>query len=155
MMTLSQLLAATSSDKQNFRRTYSLDTLKVSNGVDARGSFWQFAAIALGGKTPRKPIIQLYGDDFNAGSPCKVGCNCKYFMYKLAIPLARHDTTDVHVDEDTIPEKYRDTGKPALCPHLLVLAQSVLNEKTTEMKRLRRISEARNTRISDRLRRLT
>jgi len=152
VLTLSQLLLLTQEARRSFKADYRLDSLKQTKGQDVDGEFIAEVGIVVGGKEPRRPIIRAYSEKIDITSPCKVSCTCKYFIYKLAVPLMLTGSTDVKIDEDDIPPQFKNIQEPGLCAHLLALAEVVLAPSNTERDRLRR--ESARVRISDRLKNL-
>lgn len=153
MLTLSQLMVLTQIEKRKWKNRYDLQYFKSGFLEGDEGPYLSFAAIVVGGKEPRKPVIKLFSDQINAGAPAKVSCTCPYFRIKLALPLVTSGSTDVRIRRSDIPERYRGGQKPGLCPHLMKLAEIVLSQSTTEVDRLRKAS--RKVNVSDKLKRLT
>lgn len=152
--TLSQLLLLTQNEKNSFKERYRLDNLKLTGGKDSLGSFTKFGAIVLGGKEPRYSAVKAYSEEVTATTTAKVTCTCTYFRIRLAVSLFLNGATDMKVKKSDIPEKLIGLQKPGLCPHLLVLVESILVMNTTEMKRLRQ-QQQRPLNVNERLRRLT
>lgn len=153
MLTLSQLMVLTQTEKRKWKNRYDLQYFKAGFLEGDEGSYLSFAAVVTGGKEPRKPVIKLFSDQISAGAPTKVSCTCPYFRIKLALPLGTSGSTDVRIRRADIPERYSGIQKPGLCPHLLKLAEVVLSQDTTEVDRLRR--DSRRVNINDKLKRLT
>lgn len=151
--TLSQLLILTQNEKRAFKESYHIDALKLTSGSDSLGKFSQFGAVVTGGKEPRYSVVRAYSEDVTATSTAKVTCSCSYFRIRLAVSLSLAGATDMKVNKADIPEKLSNLQKPGLCPHLLVLVESILSMNTTEMKRLKQ--QQSRTNVHERLRRLT
>jgi hypothetical protein len=146
-------LVLTQTEKRKWKKSYSLEYFKAGQLEGEDGPYLSFAAVVVGGKEPRKPIIKLYSDEISAGAGTKVSCTCPYFKIKLALPLYTSGSTEVIVRRRDIPEKYRGIQKPGLCPHLMKLAEVVLAQDSTEIDRVRESSRRIN--INDKLKRLT
>lgn len=153
MLSLSQLMVLTQSDKRTWTNTYDLEYFKSGFLEGDEGPYLSFAAVVVGGKEPRKPIIKMFSDEISPGAPTKVSCTCPYFKIKRAIPLFTNGSTDVQVRRSDIPERYRGIQKPGLCPHLFRLAEVVLSQDNTQIRRLR--AQSRRVNINDKLKRLT
>lgn len=153
MLTLSQLLVLTQQDRRRFRTSYTLDALNSKAAEDNSGVYIQFSSVVTGGKEPRKSMLRVYSTKVDPGASAKVSCSCPYFRIRLAIPLYLAGSTELKVERDEIPEKYRGIQRPGLCPHLLTLCESLLSMNSTEMDRLRQQSP--RVSVNDRLRRLT
>lgn len=151
--TLSQLLLLSQNEKRAFKEEYRLEALKLTSGTDTLGKYTQFASVVLGGKEPRYSVVKAYSEDVTATSTAKVTCSCDYFRIRLAVSLFLSGATDMKVDKSDIPEKLSGLQKPGLCPHLLILVESILSMNTTEMKRLKQ--QQKRTNVNERLRRLT
>jgi hypothetical protein len=153
MLTLSQLLVLTQPDRRRFKTEYTIEAMKTRKDSDGVGEFLQFAAVVTGGKDPRKSVIRVYSDEVDPAATAKVSCSCPYFRIRCAPALFRMGATDMKVNPDEIPEKFRNLQKPGLCPHLLKFAETLLASNSTEMKRLRQ--QFQRVSINDRLRHLT
>lgn len=148
MLTLSQLLVLTESDKRRFKVKYTLDSINRRKASDNIGDYLQFVGLVLGGNEPRKSVIRMYAQEPDVGAMAKVSCSCPYFRIRLAPVLYTMGATDLNVRDEDIPEKFRSLRKPGLCPHLLHLAEAILSPDSTETERLNRQS-ARTTVMID------
>ena len=153
MLTLSQLMVLTQTDKRTWKNRYELQYFKSGFLEGDEGPYLSFAAIVVGGKEPRKPIIKLFSDEITPGAPAKVSCTCPYFRIKLALSLGVSGSTNMQITRSDIPVRYSRIQKPGLCPHLLKLAEVVLSQDTTEIDRLRQ--DSRRVNINEKLKRLT
>jgi len=130
--------------KSKWTKSYRLEYFKAAPAEDNSGSYFAFSAVVAGGKEPRKSYMKLYSDEIEAGAPVSVSCTCTYFRIKLAIPLAVNGSTEVNVRRSDIPDKYRGIQAPGLCPHLLLLSETILSQNNTEVERLRNASKRTN-----------
>ena len=152
MLSISQLLLFTSSDRKRFSTNYVIESLSKKEEEDSIGEFILFSGLITGGKEPRVSSAKIYGSKPDPDAFCKVSCTCPYFKIKLASALYRAGSTDKNprIDES---EELRRIQKPGLCPHLLHLLETLLSPHYKDLREAR--TAQRRTRVSDRLRGLT
>lgn len=122
MLKLSALLALTDHKvvySSGHYRIASLITTKDSDGD-------RFAAIVYGGSKPARSALVLSEPGPEAKAFCM--CSCEYFAMNVETVLVMHGSAKPARAGGQLPTTRNPKLKPGLCPHLYLLATSLLKK---------------------------